>query len=64
MSKVYDMLSERKYNENEIDFLVNEFALTRNKAVNLLRKMDLKQAVRHLVNSWFNHNTYFYSFYD
>jgi hypothetical protein len=45
------ILSERKYNENEIDFLVNEFALSRNKAVNLLRKMDLKQAARHLVNS-------------
>ncbi len=45
------ILSERKYTDNEIDFLVNEFALNRNKAVNLLRKMDLKQAVRHLVNS-------------
>jgi hypothetical protein len=49
MSKMSIILSERKYNENEIDFLVNEFAITRNKAVNLLRKMDLKQAVRLLV---------------
>jgi hypothetical protein len=42
---------ERKVNDQEIDFLVNEFAITRNKAVNILRKLDLKQAVRFLVNS-------------
>ncbi len=31
--------------------MMNEFALSRNKAVNLLRKMDLKQAVRFMIQS-------------
>jgi hypothetical protein len=42
---------ERKVSEQEVTFLTNEFALSRNKAVNLLKKMDLKQAVKHLVHS-------------
>jgi hypothetical protein len=37
--------------EAEIGYLVGEFALNRNKAVNLLRKMDLRQAVKHLIES-------------
>lgn len=35
--------------EQEIQYLVDEFLLPRNKAVNILRKMDLKQALKFML---------------
>ena len=38
--------------EQEIQYLVDEFLLPRNKAVNILRKMDLKQALKFMLQPW------------
>ncbi len=40
-------------NDKEVDFLVKELGMDKIKATNILRKLELKQAVKFVLNNWF-----------